>query len=100
MLGFLKKLFGSKNDDCCCCGSDVGPAAFVKYVASALVDYPEDLSVESEEKDGAVTIYIKCRKCDNGKIIGKRGKTISAIRNLAGGAAGRMRRRVNVEVVD
>ena len=99
MFGFLKKLFGGKKE--CCCGCDgVGPEAFVKYVAGALVDYPEDLSVESSEKDGAVTVYIKCRKCDNGKIIGKRGKTISAIRNLASGAAGKMRRRVNVEVVD
>lgn len=100
MFGFLKKLFGGKGGACCCQASGSGPEAFVSYVASQLVDYPRDLSVRSEEKDGAITIYIECRQEDRGKIIGKHGKTISAIRNLAGGAAGRMRRRVNVEVVD
>ena len=37
---------------------------------------------------------------DTGKIIGKKGKTIIALRSLVGGAAGRLQERVTVEVVD
>ena len=42
----------------------------------------------------------KASKEDIGKIIGKRGKTIMAIRSLVSGAAGRLKKRVTVEVVD
>ena len=56
------------------------------------------MNLETRE-DGSV-LKIDCRKEDIGKIVGKRGKTIMAIRSLVSGAAGRMRQRVSVEVVD
>ncbi len=73
---------------------------FVGYVARALVDAPDDVRVSCEEKSGSYVIRISCRKEDIGKIVGKRGKTIMAIRSLVSGAAGRMRQRVSVEVAD
>ena len=45
-------------------------------------------------------INIMCRKSDRGKIIGKKGKTIIALRALVAGAAGRMQDRVMIEVID
>ncbi len=73
---------------------------FVEYVARALVDAPDDVRVTREENADGCTIRIDCRKEDIGKIVGKRGKTIMAIRSLVSGAAGRMHQRVSVEVVD
>lgn len=73
---------------------------FVDYVARSLVDYPDDVRVSCEENAEGCTLKIDCRKEDIGKIVGKRGKTIMAIRSLVSGAAGRMRQRVSVEVVD
>ena len=73
---------------------------FVEYVVKALVDFPEDVKVASvPAKDGRM-ISIVCRPGDRGKIIGKKGKTIMALRALVAGAAGRLQDRVTVEVMD
>jgi len=73
---------------------------FVDYVVKALVDYPDEVSVETVENGDGTSIQIRCRKEDIGKIVGKRGKTIMAIRSLVSGAAGRQRKRVSVDVLD
>lgn len=74
---------------------------FVEYVVKALVDDPESVKVTTEDGENSVkVIKIACRKEDTGKIIGKKGKTIIALRSLVGGAAGRLQERVTVEVVD
>lgn len=73
---------------------------FVSYVVKNLVDAPEEVKVETVVENNAKTIRISCRKDDTGKIIGKKGKTIIALRALVAGAAGRMQDRVSVEVAD
>jgi len=73
---------------------------FVRYVVQALVDNPAEISLETVEKGRSTTINIRCAKPDTGKIIGRSGKTISAIRALAAGAAGKAGRKVAVEVLD
>ena len=73
---------------------------FVDYVVKALVDYPDEVNVETVENGDGASIQIRCRKEDIGKIVGKRGKTIMAIRSLVSGAAGRQRKRVSVDVLD
>ena len=73
---------------------------FVDYVVRSLVDYPDEVRIQSEENEEGCSIRISCRGEDIGKIVGKRGKTIMAIRALVSGAAGRQRKRVSVEVLD
>ncbi len=74
---------------------------FVEYVVKALVDVPDEVKVTTEDGENDTrVIRIYCRKEDTGKIIGKKGKTIIALRSLVGGAAGRLQERVTVEVVD
>jgi len=73
---------------------------FVRFVTKALVDSPDDIRLETVEKGRNVTINISCAKSDMGKIIGRSGKTISAIRALAAGAAGKAGKKVSVEVLD
>ncbi len=73
---------------------------FVDYIVRALVDSPDAVTVDSEEQSGSSVIKINCKKEDIGKIVGKKGKTIMAIRSLVSGAAGRIQKRVAVEVVD
>lgn len=74
--------------------------SFVDYVARSLVDSPEAVKVRSTEEADVFGIQIICKEEDRGKIIGRRGKTINAIRALANGAAGRMQKKVTVEVID
>ena len=73
---------------------------FVDYIVRSLVDEPDAVRVISEISKDSNIIKIDCKKEDIGKIIGKRGKTIMAIRSLVSGAAGRLKKRVTVEVVD
>ena len=74
---------------------------FVGYVVRQLVDDPDAVGVKTETaENGCKVIRISCRKDDAGKIIGKKGKTIIALRALVGSAAGRLQERISVEVVD
>ena len=73
---------------------------FVDYVVRALVDSPELVKVELADSERGQVINITCKKEDIGKIIGKNGKTIMAIRALVTGAASRLNQQVNVEVID
>lgn len=77
-----------------------GVEGFVLYVVRALVDNGEAVRVTTAETERATVITVSCEKRDIGKIIGKNGKTIAAIRALANGAGGRVGKRINVEVQD
>lgn len=107
MWNIFKWFSGGKSDE----GKSAGGAeasegslreleGFVDYVVKALVDYPDEVNVETVENGEGASIQIRCRKEDIGKIVGKRGKTIMAIRSLVSGAAGRQRKRVSVDVLD
>ncbi len=74
--------------------------AFVDYVVKALVDSPEEVKIATEAEGDGKVIKISCRKEDVGKIVGKKGKTIIALRSLVGGAASRLQEKVSVEVID
>jgi len=101
VLGFLKNIFGG---GAAASGASTGELNdlenFVDYIVRSLVDEPSAVSVKSEEDGETTIIRINCRKEDIGKVVGKRGKTIMAIRSLVSGAAGRLQKRVTVEVVD
>ena len=76
-------------------------AAFVDYVVRALVDEPGSVKIEVTENEQQVhTVNINCQQADIGKIIGKSGKTIMAIRSLVTGVASRINRHIDVEVVE
>lgn len=56
---------------------------FIEYIVKQLVDNPEAVHVESTEVDERTTDYIlKVDNNDIGKVIGKRGNTINALRTL------------------
>lgn len=106
MIKSLIKLFGGggNSDSQAPSGKDAGEIKdlenFVDYIVRALVDSPEDVAVHSEVGEEANIIKISCKKEDIGKIVGKKGKTIMAIRSLVSGAAGRLQKKVAVEVLD
>lgn len=104
MFGFLKRLFGgapqSFKFEPEVTGGEEDLVTFVKYVVCSLVDTPEKVVVDSKSTEKHLNIKVNCEKEDIGKVIGKSGKTIEAIRSLVNGAAGRLGKRASVEVVD
>jgi uncharacterized protein len=73
----------------------------LEYLARALVDRPEDVSVEQfEEDDGTLVLELTVAEDDYGKVIGRGGRTASALRTVVKGAAVKENRRVLVDIVD
>jgi predicted RNA-binding protein YlqC (UPF0109 family) len=73
----------------------------VEFIARALVDSPGDVSVESFEEDDGTTVYeLRVAEDDIGKIIGRNGRTVNALRAVVRAAAVREGRRALVDVVD
>jgi len=73
----------------------------VEYVVGWLLDHPEDVEINETEGDrGASVLEVGVHPEDMGKIIGKRGRIIRAIRLLARAAGQRDGNSVFVEVVD
>lgn len=74
--------------------------AFVEYVVKGLVDRPDAVSVFPAERGGQTVYELRVHPMDTGKIIGKQGTTIHAIRSLAQVGAARKGQRCTVEIVE
>jgi len=73
----------------------------IEFLARALVDAPDQVSVESyEDDDGTVVYEVRVAEDDVGKVIGRSGRTVNALRAVVRAAAMRDGRRVLVDVVD
>jgi uncharacterized protein len=71
------------------------------YLARSLVDRPDEVSVESiEEPDGTIVLELHVGEDDAGKVIGRGGRTVAALRTVIKAAAVRQGSRVLVDVVD
>ena len=73
----------------------------LEFLARALVDKPDEVSVEGfEEDDGTVVLEIHVAEDDVGKVIGRGGRTISSVRTVMRAVASRQDERVLVDVID
>lgn len=73
---------------------------FVEYLIKNLVDFPDEVFINEVTGDHTIILQINCNKSDVGKVIGKRGKAIDAIRVLVISIAARNGVRVNLEIVE
>jgi hypothetical protein len=72
----------------------------IGYIAKALVDQPEEVSVTEIEGNNTNVLELSVAKSDIGKIIGKQGRTAMAIRTILSAASGKLRKRHILEIVD
>jgi uncharacterized protein len=72
----------------------------VELLVSRLVSQPDEVSIETEESGSNVHVRVKVSAADRGKIIGRRGRVINAIRSAAGVAAVKAGQRVTIDVPD
>lgn len=70
----------------------------IKYILNKIVDHPGDFKIESLQNEGLVAITAKLNPEDMGKVIGRGGKTISAIRSLVKILAAKDQKRFNFNV--
>ena len=73
---------------------------FVAYIVKNLVDHPDKVKINEIGGTQTLIIELSVEKSDIGKIIGKKGKTINAIRTLLMSVASRNGIRVNLEILE
>jgi uncharacterized protein len=73
----------------------------LEYLARALVARPDEVRVtEVQEDDGTIVLELSVADDDYGNVIGRGGRTASALRTVIKAAAVKDRRRVFVDIVD
>ncbi len=72
----------------------------VEYIARALVDHPDDVSVRVVEGERTKVLELKVHPEDMGQVIGKQGRTAKAIRTLLSAAATKEKLRAVLEIVE
>ena len=72
----------------------------LKPLLHALVDQPENFTISATETKGGILLELECARQDVGKLIGRQGRNIDALRHLAGAAAARTKQRVILQVID
>jgi predicted RNA-binding protein YlqC (UPF0109 family) len=72
----------------------------ISYIAQALVDHPQEVSVEEVEGNQTSVLELKVAKEDLGKVIGKQGRTARAMRTILGAASAKIKKRTVLEIIE
>lgn len=73
---------------------------FVEYIVKQLVDTPSAVVISRKVDELGVFITVQVAKEDMGKLIGKDGKTIDALRSLLRVIGAKENNRVNLKVIE
>jgi predicted RNA-binding protein YlqC (UPF0109 family) len=71
----------------------------VEYLARGLVDKPDEVNVERVERDGAIVLELRVAPDDVGKVIGRQGRIVRALRTLVRASGARSNERTLLEIV-
>jgi len=72
----------------------------ILYIAKALVDNPDQVEINEVAGEKSTILELKVAESDRGKIIGKEGRIIKAIRIIVNSASAKLDKRTNVEIVE
>ncbi len=72
----------------------------LEYIVPNIVNHPEDVVINETEENGVINLSIKVNPEDMGRVIGKSGKVIKAIRQIGRIIAIKKGVRVNIDVLD
>jgi len=72
----------------------------ITYIAKALVDQPDQVSVSELEGNQTSVLELKVAKEDLGKVIGKQGRTARAMRTILSAASAKIKKRTVLEIIE
>lgn len=72
---------------------------FLEFVTRHLVDHPDRIHVELEERTDRIVVRLLVDPADLGKVIGKQGRNAQSLRTLVTAIAAREGHRVTLEIV-
>ena len=72
----------------------------ISYIAQALVDHPEQVSVSEVAGNQTSVLELKVAKEDLVKVIGKQGRTARAMRTILSAASAKIKKRTVLEIIE
>ncbi|HYA63568.1 MAG TPA: KH domain-containing protein [Candidatus Sulfotelmatobacter sp.] len=72
----------------------------VENIAKALVDHPEAVQVKAVEGTEVTVLQLRTHPHDLGKVIGREGRIVNAVRTLLGAIGMKLHKRFVVEIVE
>ena len=72
----------------------------IEQIAKTIVEKPEEVQVRAIEGEHAVVIELRVDRDDIGKVIGKQGRTITAMRTILNAARSQKEKRQILEVIE
>jgi hypothetical protein len=72
----------------------------VTFLARALVDKPDDVRVTEIAGEQTVVLELRVAREDLGKVIGKQGRTVKAMRAILSAASAKLRKRAELEILE
>lgn len=73
---------------------------FLRYVVQQLVEFPDEVIIKHRQEGDKTTYFLSMRQTDVGRLIGKGGSTIQAIRQLLSASVEKEGRKVAVEIAE
>ena len=73
---------------------------FLEYIVKGLVQHPDEVTVTPVERNGMTIYELRMNSSDVGRIIGRQGMTINAIRSLLTAGSARKGIRCTLEIVE
>jgi predicted RNA-binding protein YlqC (UPF0109 family) len=73
---------------------------FLEFVVKGLVQHPEEVTVTPVEREGTTVYELRLNPQDVGKVIGRQGMTINAIRSLVLAGSAKKGLRCTLEIVE
>ena len=74
--------------------------ALTEYIVKALVDYPDRVVVKEIKGVATTILELGVHEADIGKVIGKKGVTITALRTILSAAAGKEKLSITLELIE
>ena len=72
----------------------------VVNLTKRLVDNPEEVEVNQKQEESTLVFEVQVAKADMGKIIGKKGKTIEALRVIIGACGAKEKKRCIFKIIE
>ena len=72
----------------------------IKRIVQAIVDNPEQVEISEIKGEHVSVLELKVAKEDVGKVIGKKGRNVQAIRTILNAASGKVKKHAVIEIID
>jgi uncharacterized protein len=83
-----------------CMQQNLSPQELIRIIVSAFVEHPDEITIHAIEADQLTVFELRANSSDTGRIIGKNGRTVRALREILLTMQGTSKRRFELEIAN